>query len=395
MITCALLNGDLKSQWVLKADLDNYRIQDIISQNNIIFAGTESNGIFRSSDNGNTWSGSDSGIGSATISSFTATSAGIFVSCGLGIYFSTNNGDSWHAANSGLSGGMYKKVVSRNENLYAAHLLAGVFKSTNSGSNWNRYALGEGDKLFTIYAAQNEFYISIANTIFRTTNDGETFESAIDGLTNLWVLTLSSFEDDLYAGTRDGIFHSTNTGNFWTRVTNGLTDTVFNVIINKNVNVFAGSLRKGIFLSTNTGQLWNTINSGLTDTNITSLAYSPQYLFAGSANGNLWRRPLSEIPTSIIEKKSAVPDYEIIRNFPNPFNPSTTISFTVNKNYFGNAVLKIYNSNGAMIDVRQINISGSGKYKHHWTKEGLSSGIYFYTIEFGNTSLGSKMVLLK
>lgn len=209
-------------------------------------------------------------------------------------------------------------------------------------------------------------------------------------------MSLSSFENDLYAGTRGGIFHSTNIGNFWTRVSNGLTDTVFNEIINKGVNVFAGSERKGIFLSTNKGQSWMPINTGLTDTSITALAASSEFLFAGSKNGNVWRRPLSEIPLGIEESENYLAtDFRLLGNFPNPFNPSTKIQFSVNRKISHFSELKIYNSSGKLLEVKKINITGADNYEISWSPKDLSSGVYFYTITYGSTSLSSKMVLMR
>ena len=387
---------DIKSQWILTGNPDSFAIAELAVKDNYIFAGTQTSGVFRSDNNGTNWIAVNSGLVSTNITDFTVTNVGFFASTGSGVYFSSNYGDNWTMASGGLSGGLIRKLTSRNDDVFAGHILAGVFKSTNNGGNWIRYALGEGDKLFDIYATPNEFYISIANTILRSTNDGKTFEFIVKGITNLWVMTLSSYQNDLYAGTRDGIFYSSDIGNNWSRVGIGLTDTVFNVIVNKGVNVFAGSQSKGVFLSTNQGNLWTSINSGLIDSNITAIAITSEYIFAGTANGNIWRRPLSDIPLSInANSVSVIPDFTILRNFPNPFNPSTKILFSVNKNYHGKASIKIYDVLGELILDDKISVSGNGKYEFNWNANNLSSGVYLYTIEIENTMLDSKLVLLK
>lgn len=396
IVLLVFINAAIKSQWLLLDSIASGEISDIAVKDNFQFAATETSGVFRSSDNGLTWVSANSGISNTFMNSFAINSSGIFVSTGDGVFFSSDNGNNWSSASSGLSGGWIRKIVSRNDFVYAGHVLAGVYKTTNNGNNWSRFALGEGDKLFTLYCTQSEFYISIANTILRTTNDGQTFDYVGNGITNLWVMTLSSFENDLYAGTRDGIFHSTNIGTFWTRVSNGLTDSVFNVIINKGVNVFAGSVSKGIFLSTDKGQSWSPINSGLTDTNISSLATTSEYLFAGTADGKIWRRPLSEIPLGIFEYNNyVVSDFKLFGNFPNPFNPSTKIQFTVNRNISRIAELKIYNSAGRLIEFQKLNINSPGNYETEWNATGFPSGVYFYSIKLGNEIQTSKMALMK
>lgn len=388
-------NTGVMSQWIHSANLDSHTILEIAVKDNFIFAGTETSGVFRSSNNGTNWVSINSGIGNSYVSSFAVIGSGIFASTGDGVFHSSNYGSNWTSASGELPGGVIKKLVTRNNFVYAGFGLAGVFKTTNDGNNWTRFALGEGDKLFTMYATSSEFYISIANTILRTTDDGMSFNSAISGLTNLWVNSLSSYQEDLYAATRGGIFHSTDIGNNWTRVSNGLTDTVFNVIVNKGKNVFAGSQSKGVFFSNNKGTTWSSISSGLIDTNISTLAITSDFIFAGTVNGNIWRRPLSEILIGINLNHISLPEFELTGNFPNPFNPSTKILFSVNKNYFRTADLKIYNSAGMKFVDENLKLEGRGNYEFVWNAKDLPSGVYFYTVEIEDKILRSKTVLLK
>lgn len=92
--------------------------------------------------------------------------------------------------------------------------------------------------------------------------------------------------------------------------------------------------------------------------------------------------------------------YKLLGNFPNPFNPSTTIKFIVNKNINKLATVKIYNVLGQLVKTLNIDIKGKGAYEIKWLgdlQDGKSAptGIYFYVIDFGDALLASKMVLLK
>ncbi|HMQ70559.1 MAG TPA: VWA domain-containing protein [Ignavibacteria bacterium] len=88
-------------------------------------------------------------------------------------------------------------------------------------------------------------------------------------------------------------------------------------------------------------------------------------------------------------------DYNLTGNYPNPFNPQTTIKFIVNNNLHGLVMIRIYNSAGKLVDVMSVVINGKGAYEIKWNGEGFSSGVYFYTIDFGDKILRSKMMLLK
>lgn len=102
------------------------------------------------------------------------------------------------------------------------------------------------------------------------------------------------------------------------------------------------------------------------------------------------------------DTENSTPPVEIVNltNYPNPFNPTTTISFEVVKNINAPAIVKIYNTKGQLIRILAINVRGKGKYQIVWDgrdKDGkiATSGVYFYTLSVGNTILSNKMTLLK
>ncbi|MDO9576938.1 MAG: T9SS type A sorting domain-containing protein [Candidatus Cloacimonadales bacterium] len=77
-------------------------------------------------------------------------------------------------------------------------------------------------------------------------------------------------------------------------------------------------------------------------------------------------------------------------NYPNPFNPSTTISFNIEEGETG--TLTIYNVKGQDV-FRQKFVTG--EYHLLWNAEGLSSGIYFYRLQTPSTNITKKMILMK
>jgi len=88
-----------------------------------------------------------------------------------------------------------------------------------------------------------------------------------------------------------------------------------------------------------------------------------------------------------------------VSNFPNPFNPSTTITYTVPTR--GNVTVAIFDARGArvttLINSKSVD---AGAYRTEWagrTDGGavVSSGVYFARIEFDGTAHTQKMVLLK
>lgn len=100
------------------------------------------------------------------------------------------------------------------------------------------------------------------------------------------------------------------------------------------------------------------------------------------------------------ENLNIAEDYKLIGNFPNPFNPTTTIKFIVGKNIRKIVNIKIYNIVGQLVKVLSVNITGKGTYQVQWDGtlyDGLPapSGMYLYVVDFGDEILSSKMVLVK
>ncbi|HMS35511.1 MAG TPA: VWA domain-containing protein [Ignavibacteria bacterium] len=100
-------------------------------------------------------------------------------------------------------------------------------------------------------------------------------------------------------------------------------------------------------------------------------------------------------PEEVVTENSIPEGYKLLSNYPNPFNPQTTIKFIVEKNYSGIALIKIYNSAGILVDIAELFINGKGIYEFVWKAENFTSGVYFYSVNFGDRILFSKMLLLK
>ncbi len=98
---------------------------------------------------------------------------------------------------------------------------------------------------------------------------------------------------------------------------------------------------------------------------------------------------------TLVSEVSVIPTtFSLSQNFPNPFNPSTIIQFTVPFN--GRAVLKVFNTLGQEVATLFDGVATAGEY-HQATFDAshLASGIYFSRLEFNGTMQVKKMLLLK
>ena len=77
-------------------------------------------------------------------------------------------------------------------------------------------------------------------------------------------------------------------------------------------------------------------------------------------------------------------------NYPNPFNPTTTINFSVKENETG--ILTIYNAKGQVVENGTF---FSGAHNYIWNADNFSSAIYFYKLKTDSFSEVKKMMLIK
>ena len=111
--------------------------------------------------------------------------------------------------------------------------------------------------------------------------------------------------------------------------------------------------------------------------------------------GNTWK---FHVPATIVH--TLPDDYALKDNVPNPFNPSTLISYTIKGDRLEQTRLEIYNSIGQKVRTLVQEQQTAGSYIVEWN--GLddqgrraTSGIYFYRLESGSYLQTKKMVLVE
>jgi hypothetical protein len=102
----------------------------------------------------------------------------------------------------------------------------------------------------------------------------------------------------------------------------------------------------------------------------------------------------TEKGTNIINNVSEVPvQYFLGNNYPNPFNPGTTIKFGISVKAF--VKLKIYNSLGMEVENLIYQNLNPGTYEVRWNAQNFNSGIYYYRFETDGFIESKKMLLIK
>ena len=137
-------------------------------------------------------------------------------------------------------------------------------------------------------------------------------------------------------------------------------------------------------------------NNGTSSNPFTLTAPGPgsYTVFAGYAGPLRWDSTSVSISvTDVGENHSNPTEYRLYDNYPNPFNPSTTIRYSLPEAAFTS--IKIYDVVGNEVAVAVNEMKTAGTHQVTYNATSLSSGVYYYTIQAGSFKETRKMILMK
>ncbi len=363
-------------------------IRKLHTTGDMIIAATKHGSIFRSIDNGDSWSGVNLPLYYPDVRTFinmdTIIYAGVY---GRGVFRSTDNGLNW---NSCLYSGYAVSFARMRNMLYVALYEDGVRVTKDGGVSWETVNNGlPGYNVSSIVAMDTLLFVSVNGYgIYRSADKGANWTKSFSGSDPFFMACTDS---NIYAGTtviHCSLYRSDIKGEVWTKLNAGLNNAGAIVAI-KN-NIFLSKIGS-VVLSTNNGDTWTSFEN---IRYILTMAASDKYIFVGTDYNGIYARLLSEMITPVEEIITEIPNnFTLNQNHPNPFNPTTTISFSIpSKEY---VTLKIYDALGKEIAVLFNDELLPGTYQKEWSANGLSSGVYFYKLQASNFNQTRKLVLLK
>ena len=190
----------------------------------------------------------------------------------------------------------------------------------------------------------------------------------------------------------NGALKTVNNGNDWTffEVTNNMNFSA--LVFSNDGSGLTGGDDGLIFNTTDGGDTWNQMISNTSNRIINFYLLDDNSAWAVGKFGTILYDP--SIPVSIEPNDISIPDGFILKqNFPNPFNPSTQIEFSLPIDDFVN--ITVYNTIGQVVDIATSSYHTTGNYKVEWNGSELPSGIYFYQLRTSTFTKTKKMVLVK
>ncbi|MCP4724149.1 MAG: T9SS type A sorting domain-containing protein [bacterium] len=295
------------------------------------------------------------------------------------VYKSTNGGDTWECLNYGSrvsTESIVSMTVSRiNTNyIYAATYpnsvtgnRARVLRSKNGGDTWEIITHDLPDRYLHVYVSphnENVVYVTTygfgTSHLFRSMDAGDTWEDIGAGLPDIPTITVEI--DPLY-------YHHIYVGN-----------------------------DLGVWISVDDGETWNSFNMGFTDAVIVtdlSISESNRRIRATTHGNGAYERAM--LPETEMTYTTAPVEFELIKNYPNPFNSSTLIEFSLEEN--ARASIRIYSILGQLVKtfdnkgfVRGVNRVGWNGTTDNGSH--VSSGVYLCRLTVNGRTQTRRMTII-
>ncbi len=241
----------------------------------------KNNLLFLSSDNANTWAQVNTISPIEQITCFAIKDTVIFAGTyGDGVYRSTDGGYHWVKPN---NGGLLHQVVSLaviDSNIYAGTWGGAVYKSKTQGDTWYQLSIPNYNAyVSSLFILNNKLFMASGSNLFSTIDDGLNWNFISGSLpTSSYWNTVTVVGSKLYYGTNQGLYLSTDDGSNWSNI--GLTNAMIEAVTVYGGNLITGTRNVGIFTSQDNGMNW--LQTGaLNNMMVQALASIDSNLFVG------------------------------------------------------------------------------------------------------------------
>jgi len=389
---------EASAQWVQTNGPHRGAIHAFVIYDSMLYAGTDSEGVFWTNDSGGHWMNTsiqDTSHRNSYIDAFMVNGGRLYAGSaaplnGGNIYRTADSGASWSSAllPHSVVTSVYALATSGGHLFGAVDNFGppdnGVIVSTDSGATW----------VTAVSIWCNAFVVTdtniFANSVGGNDSGGVWRAKSDSGISGGWEHWKNEFDNsewncliaaggNLFVGRYDYIYISTDNGVQWSLTNEGNPQIPHGHIIYSLAsfdNIVFAATDSSILYTTNYGGQWYDVNGNLPISNtLTPLIAYNGYLYAGK-DSTVWRRSISNILSAVKDQPGVSPsNFSLTQNYPNPFTASTQIDYDVSQ--FGAVRLDVLNALGETVATPVHAERSAGHYAAQFNGEQLPNGVYF------------------
>ena len=124
-----------------------------------------------------------------------------------------------------------------------------------------------------------------------------------------------------------------------------------------------------------------------------AVTFNPAASRFGNVVSDIFLKQGTLTVTGISDPVTKVSGYELFDNYPNPFNPTTSIKYVLPES--GNVKLTVYDVSGKLVSTLVDRFEQAGEYSINFDAGNLTTGVYFYKLQTDEFEETKKMMLVK
>ncbi len=294
---------------------NKFYMSDIDHIDSTILVATSSNGIFISTDGGNSCYESNNGLPTHYVRDILVCKNTIYIGSEAGVYLSKDMGKTWVESNSGIASSQVIALFNNEKRIFAGTRYHGLQYTDDKGITWHKSKIAyiENNYCGSFISKGNYIFYGTKRGIYRSEDNGENW--SLIGLDSFSINQLLIDGANIIACTFNGLYISDNDGLTWIESNSGLTDKHIECVARYDNILLLGSAQKGLFISNDQGKNWLQKNDGLiiNDFGVNNIIVLGSEIFLKTFKGGVYRtRNLNGTWNSLNE---GLPEFKSLREF--------------------------------------------------------------------------------